>query len=728
MTSTFRLFVNTTCTKFNECCKAYPRVNTSLYTERSYKGTNKSDGLNYKKSKSGRETWLLCPQLGEDHSRPMGLAGDNRVSVGIYPDSIPNEAEPRNKVLCSGTCQDNTGGPGPSDKRGCSKSGYGYRQLCLPIFLVQRKGGQASNKSQRPQQLCEGGTLQDGGSPHSSRPNPVTGLDGEIGPKGCIPAGANSPGPSTLPPISMGAGEIPVCMPALWANISTTGVQKNNETSGGGTEADGDSPHSISGRYPNTTSREGRTGVPYSLSLSDVRSPGVDSQYGQITTDPNAGYRIPGVSSQFSLPAAGLPNREIAEDSAGCLYSAEAAGNLSERLGEVCWEDHSIGKSHLASPTTLQGTAENDQLCGITTGNPEEHGNQIQYEAETYQGSRDQSPVVSLLGQEDKTASPTTCPDSKYDNRVRRLHHGLGSTSRGSPNRGQVVRLRGLEPHQLPGAASSLLGDPVLCEAGTQHQHYGENGQCHSSDIYKQNGGTYSLDLCQLALSMWAWCWQQDIYLMAEHLPGKENLVADEESRMMKDRCDWMLNPAIFNQIQLQMGPCEIDLFASCLTRQLPTFYSWRPDPEAENTDAFSQNWSSTRGFANPSWCLIPRALSQAKQQQARVIMITPLWVTQPWYPTILEILEDYPRLLSARQDLVILPTPQDEFIMKQGIPDLVAWPISGTPSHHEEFLRKLQTSSCPPGGQRLKQTMTLCLPNGLLGISKGIEIPLLDL
>ena len=178
-------------------------------------------------------------------------------------------------------------------------------------------------------------------------------------------------------------------------------------------------------------------------------------------------------------------------------------------------------------------------------------------------------------------------------------------------------------------------------------------------------GGTHSLDLCQLALSMWAWCLQWDIYLMAEHLPGKENLVADEESRMMKDRCDWMLNPAIFNRIQLQMGPCKIDLFASRLTRQLPRFYSWRPDPEAENTDAFSQNWSTTWGFVNPPWCLIPRALSQAKQQQARVIMITPLWVTQLWYPTILEMLEDYPCLLTVRQDLVILPTPQDEFIMK---------------------------------------------------------------
>lgn len=34
------------------------------------------------------------------------------------------------------------------------------------------------------------------------------------------------------------------------------------------------------------------------------------------------------------------------------------------------------------------------------------------------------------------------------------------------------------------------------------------------------------------------------------------------------------------------MGPLEVDLFASHLSRQLPRFYSWRPDPEAEATDA----------------------------------------------------------------------------------------------------------------------------------------------
>jgi len=41
---------------------------------------------------------------------------------------------------------------------------------------------------------------------------------------------------------------------------------------------------------------------------------------------------------------------------------------------------------------------------------------------------------------------------------------------------------------------------------------------------------------------------------------------------------------------------------------------------------------------------------------------------------------------------------------MKQVVPELVAWPTSENPSHHKEFLERLQASSSPPRGQKLSQ------------------------
>ena len=138
-------------------------------------------------------------------------------------------------------------------------------------------------------------------------------------------------------------------------------------------------------------------------------------------------------------------------------------------------------------------------------------------------------------------------------------------------------------------------------------------------------GGTTSLKLCKLAITMWTWCTSQNITLTVEHLPGHLNVTADQESWLVRNCCDWMLNPHVFQKIQESTGPLEVDLFASRLTRQLPRFYSWRADPEAAATDAFMQDWSHLRGFVNPPWCLISRCLSKVIAEGARIVLVTPL-------------------------------------------------------------------------------------------------------
>jgi len=56
--------------------------------------------------------------------------------------------------------------------------------------------------------------------------------------------------------------------------------------------------------------------------------------------------------------------------------------------------------------------------------------------------------------------------------------------------------------------------------------------------------------------------------------------------------------------ISAHRGSDESTGSASRLTKQLPHFYSWRPNPESEATDAFMQNWAPIRGFANPDTSL----------------------------------------------------------------------------------------------------------------------------
>ena len=83
-----------------------------------------------------------------------------------------------------------------------------------------------------------------------------------------------------------------------------------------------------------------------------------------------------------------------------------------------------------------------------------------------------------------------------------------------------------------------------------------------SKDYINRMGGTHSRKLMELTSQMWELSLEREIFLSAEYLPGKLNIIADRESRMMGDSSEWKLDPVVFHQIMKVIGPCEVDLFA----------------------------------------------------------------------------------------------------------------------------------------------------------------------
>ena len=135
-----------------------------------------------------------------------------------------------------------------------------------------------------------------------------------------------------------------------------------------------------------------------------------------------------------------------------------------------------------------------------------------------------------------------------------------------------------------------------------------ENRQ-HDGGCYINNqGGTVSHELVHLTRYLWMWCLERNSHIHAEHLPGRLNTVADRELRSMKDSDgqmeNWMWEFSKESTRPNQIGPLEVDLFASRLTHQCRCYFSWRLDPFAEATDAFTQDWSRMKGLANPPWNL----------------------------------------------------------------------------------------------------------------------------
>ena len=69
-------------------------------------------------------------------------------------------------------------------------------------------------------------------------------------------------------------------------------------------------------------------------------------------------------------------------------------------------------------------------------------------------------------------------------------------------------------------------------------------------------------------------------------------MTAGYELRKSYKDAEWMLNSEIFQKVikHLKFKP-DLDFFASRLNTLLPKYISYKPDPYAYLTDAFSVHW-----------------------------------------------------------------------------------------------------------------------------------------
>jgi len=125
-------------------------------------------------------------------------------------------------------------------------------------------------------------------------------------------------------------------------------------------------------------------------------------------------------------------------------------------------------------------------------------------------------------------------------------------------------------------------------------------------------------------------------------------------------------------------------------------------------------------GFAHPPWCLIARVLMKVQVKGATVVLVTPLWETQPWFPVVVGMLLDLPTLLPNIPDLLI-PFPNCDCPVAETWPQPVIWKVSGNISNQRRFQAMLSTSSCLSGGA--KRTLTITLP-GKIGADRKVCIP----
>lgn len=236
-------------------------------------------------------------------------------------------------------------------------------------------------------------------------------------------------------------------------------------------------------------------------------------------------------------------------------------------------------------------------------------------------------------------------------------------------------------------------------------------------------GGMTSKSMDSLAKSIWEWCIQRNIFVVAMYIPGVLN-TADYLSRNFSDSTEWMLKKDIFIRICKQFFVPDIDLFASRLNRQVDDFVSWFPEPGSMHTDAFTLCWQGYMPYIFPPFNLVGRVINKIVEDRLeKAIIVIPFWKSQSWFPVVLDCISSFPVRLPRHKDLLCLPHDGSRHPLSRSM-RIIAVEVSGMRYRAEAFRQQLRESSSVRGKTGLDGNTNMRGTNGWFGIDSGLAIP----
>ena len=175
-------------------------------------------------------------------------------------------------------------------------------------------------------------------------------------------------------------------------------------------------------------------------------------------------------------------------------------------------------------------------------------------------------------------------------------------------------------------------------------------------------GTTKSKACNDMVKGIWEFCIKHNIFITCTHIPGKENIIADQESRKEYRQGEWMLHKRFFHDaLRIFQFQPNIDCFATRINAQLPTYVSRYPDPYASQVDAFSFNWADYKPYIFPPFSVINRVLQKIRVDKTLALCVLPEWKTQAWWPQLQEMMVQEPLVLKPGPQVLVLPNKKGE-------------------------------------------------------------------
>ena len=241
-------------------------------------------------------------------------------------------------------------------------------------------------------------------------------------------------------------------------------------------------------------------------------------------------------------------------------------------------------------------------------------------------------------------------------------------------------------------------------------------------------GGINSSIMDIYAKKLWSLAADNNIWISASFIAGRDNTDADFASRKLKPSLEWSIPASLFSKIVSILGPVSGDFFASRLNHKTPRYFSMLPDPFASQIDAFSVSWSQETPFLFPPFNLIFRCLEKIQLDSVhQALIIFPMWTTQHWMSRLLHMLISPIFLLPHHTLFLPWPTTIMQHPMEPRL-QLGAALLSADQTRIQSYLRTFSTSLITVSELKRPKNTLLKSTSGKGLCFQGIKIPIYHL
>ena len=162
--------------------------------------------------------------------------------------------------------------------------------------------------------------------------------------------------------------------------------------------------------------------------------------------------------------------------------------------------------------------------------------------------------------------------------------------------------------------------------------------------------------------------------LSISYIRGCYNIVADQLSRRTALQSEWSLAPEDFKRILVQNPLLQVDLFATKLNNQLPTYVSPCPDENAAAIDALSTPWNRWKHlYIFPPTNLISKVLAKMIDASVdSITLVTPNLPSRPWFMSL-----NLKRIPSFTMKVTLQQIVVDKVVFRSQTTELRVWILS---------------------------------------------------